>query len=50
MDLFYQSGGGIYLFNETNKIRFSINLDAIQRANLIVSSKLLHLSSSIKKK
>ena len=44
----FQFGGAIYLFTENNKMRFSINLEAIQHANLHASSKLLHLAKAVK--
>jgi hypothetical protein len=41
---FAERGGGIQLHMEDNKMRFSVNVDAIQRARLTVSSKLLALA------
>lgn len=41
---FAERGGGIQFFLEDNKLRFAINVDAIQRARLNVSSKLLALA------
>jgi hypothetical protein len=41
---FAERGGGIQFFLENNKLRFAINVDAIQRARLQASSKLLALA------
>jgi hypothetical protein len=41
---FAERGGGIQFFLEDNKLRFAINVDAVQRARLNVSSKLLALA------
>jgi hypothetical protein len=41
---FAQRGGCIQFYLEDNKVRFSINVDAVQRARLTVSSKLLTLA------
>jgi hypothetical protein len=41
---FAERGGGIQFFLEDNKLRFAINVDAVQRARLTVSSKLLALA------
>lgn len=41
---FAERGGGIQFYAEDNKVRFSINVDAVQRARLMVSSKLLALA------
>jgi uncharacterized protein DUF4154 len=43
-DGFAERGGGIQFFLEDNKLRFAINVDAVQRARLNVSSKLLALA------
>lgn len=40
-------GGGIQFYLENNKVRFSINVDAVQRAHLTVSSKLLALAKIV---
>lgn len=40
-------GGGIQFFLEDKKLRFAVNVDAIQRAHLTVSSKLLALASIV---
>ena len=37
-------GGAIQFYMEKNRVRFCINVDALQRARLIVSSKLLALA------
>jgi hypothetical protein len=41
---FAERGGGIQFFPEDSRLRFAINVDAIQRARLTVSSKLLALA------
>jgi hypothetical protein len=41
---FAERGGEIQFYVEENKVRFSTNVDAVQRARLIVSSKLLGLA------
>jgi hypothetical protein len=41
---FAEHGGGIQFFLEDNKLRFAVNLDAVQKARLSVSSKLLALA------
>jgi hypothetical protein len=41
---FAERGGGVQFFLEDNKLRFAVNVDAVQRARLIVSSKLLALA------
>ncbi len=43
-DGFAQRGGCIQFYLEDNKVRFSINVDAVQRARLTMSSKLLALA------
>jgi hypothetical protein len=43
-DGFAERGGGIQFFLEASKLRFAVNLDAIHRARLTVSSKLLALA------
>jgi uncharacterized protein DUF4154 len=43
-DGFAPRGGCIQFYLEDNKVRFSINVDAVQRARLTVSSKLLALA------
>jgi YfiR/HmsC-like len=42
-----ERGGGIGFYLEDSKMRFSINVDAIQRAHLTVSSKLLTLAKIV---
>jgi YfiR/HmsC-like len=44
---FAERGGGIQLFQEDSKLRFAINPEAIQRARLTVSSKLLALAKIV---
>jgi hypothetical protein len=41
---FAERGGGIQFYMEDNKVRFSVNVDAVQRARLTISSKLLALA------
>ncbi len=41
---FAQRGGGIQFFLEDQRLRFAINVDALQRAGLTASSKLLALA------
>jgi hypothetical protein len=41
---FLAHGGMILLVNEGGRVRFKVNLDALQEANLSVSSKLLRLA------
>lgn len=41
---FAERGGSVQFFLEQNKLRFAINVDAVQRARLQVSSKLLALA------
>jgi len=43
-DGFAERGGCIQFYLEDNKVRFAINVDAVQRARLTVSSKLLALA------
>jgi len=43
-DGFAERGGCIQFYLEENKVRFAINVDAVQRAHLTVSSKLLALA------
>lgn len=44
---FVQEGGMIGFVMEENKIRFEINLEAAQKANLKISSRLLALAKSV---
>jgi hypothetical protein len=46
-DGFAANGGMIGLFVQDNKIRFDINLNAAQRANLKISSRLLLLARTV---
>jgi hypothetical protein len=41
---FAERGGGIQFFLEDNRLRFAVNVDAVQRARLKLSSKLLALA------
>lgn len=45
---FYSEGGMIGFVFDVDRIRFEINLDAASRSHLKISSKLLHLASSVK--
>lgn len=44
---FAERGGGVQFILEANRLRFAVNLDAIQRAHLTVSSKLLALAKIV---
>ncbi|MFQ5708970.1 MAG: YfiR family protein [bacterium] len=44
---FAEEGGIINLFNENNKVRFEINVQAAERAGLRISSRLLRLATII---
>jgi hypothetical protein len=46
---FIKSGGMIKFFNENDKIKIRINLEAAKEANLVISSKLLRLAEVVKK-
>jgi YfiR/HmsC-like len=46
-DGFAERGGAIQFFLEVNKLRFAVNVDAVQRAHLTVSSKLLALAKIV---
>ena len=48
MEDFVDSGGGVGLFMVDHQIRFEFNLDAIQEAELKVSSQLLKLAKAVK--
>ena len=48
MEDFVESGGGVGLFMIDHQIRFEFNLDAIQAAQLKVSSQLLKLAKAVK--
>jgi hypothetical protein len=41
---FAERGGSVQFFLEGDKLRFAVNIDAVQRARLQVSSKLLALA------
>ncbi len=41
---FADRGGAVQFFLEDNKVRFAVNVDAVQRARLTVSAKLLALA------
>jgi hypothetical protein len=44
---FSRQGGVVRFFNENNKIRIRINLEAAKAANLTISSKLLRLADVV---
>jgi len=44
---FAERGGSVQLFLENNRMRFAVNVDAIQRSRLTVSSKLLALAKIV---
>jgi hypothetical protein len=44
---FAEHSGGIQFFLENKQLRFAVNVDAIQRARLKVSSKLLALAKIV---
>lgn len=46
-DLFARNGGMVSFVNRQGRIRFQINLDAVQAAQLTVSSKLLRLAEIV---
>jgi hypothetical protein len=46
-DGFAERGGAVQFFLEANKLRFAVNVDAVQRAHLTVSSKLLALAKIV---
>jgi hypothetical protein len=49
-DGFAERGGGIQFYLEDNKLRFAINLDAVQKARLRVRSNLLALARIVHSK
>ncbi|MCI4627158.1 MAG: YfiR family protein [Candidatus Magnetoovum sp. WYHC-5] len=48
MEGFSQKGGMVNLFVESSKIRFEINVEAVERAGLKISSQLLKLAKIVK--
>jgi hypothetical protein len=44
---FAERGGAVQFFLEENKLRFAVNVDAVQRAHLQMSSKLLALAKIV---
>jgi len=44
---FLQQGGMIQLVLVSNHVRFAVNLDAVNRTHLILSSELLRVASSV---
>jgi len=44
---FAEHGGSVQFFLENNRVRFAVNVDAVQRAGLTVSSKLLVLAKIV---
>ena len=47
LDDFARNGGMIRLIKEANKVRFRINVDAVNRGGLKISSKLLQLAELV---
>ena len=47
-DQFAELGGMIQLIRDANRIRFAVNVDAVNRAGLHMSSKLLQLSEVVR--
>jgi hypothetical protein len=47
---FIRQGGMIRFFNENDKIRFQVNVEAAKAANLAISSKLLRLAEIVTSK
>ncbi len=47
--LFSQSAGVIELYAESERMKFAVNVDALQRARLRISSRLLGLARIVKK-
>jgi hypothetical protein len=45
---FSRSGGVIELYIQNGRRRFTINLDALDRAGVRLSSRLLHLATTIR--
>jgi len=48
VDGFLEVGGMINLITVANKIRFEVNLDAVRRAGLTISARLLKLATTVK--
>ena len=46
---FARNGGMIELFTEDNRLRFSINIDNVQKAGLRISSNLLQLAATVER-
>jgi hypothetical protein len=44
---FLQRGGMIQFVQVSNHVRFAVNLDAVNRAHLVLSSELLRVASSV---
>lgn len=44
---FAERGGGVQFYVENSRLRFAVNVDAVQRARLTVSSKLLMLAKIV---
>jgi hypothetical protein len=49
LDRFAESGGVIGLYDEDNKVHFSINLDQARRASLQINSQLLKLAKIVER-
>ena len=44
---FLKYGGMIQFVNEDNRVRFAVNLDAVSRTHIVLSSELLRVASSV---
>jgi hypothetical protein len=44
---FLKYGGMIQFVNEDNRVRFEVNLDAVNRTHIVLSSELLRVASSV---
>jgi len=47
-DRFAEQGGMVRFFVEANRVRFEVNLDALERTRLVVSSKLLRVARVVR--
>ncbi len=46
---FARHGGMIELFTDSNRLRFNVNVDTVQKAGLRISSSLLQLAAAVEK-
>jgi len=44
---FLKYGGMIQFVSEDNRVRFAVNLDAVNRTHIVLSSELLRVASSV---